>query len=287
MDYNPLKNDLTKVELLKVKLGTTYVPVSEVDFGDMETNRLTTGLTTRAYGGNTNSTIVGEAGNLMAGENISSRMSGGVMSGKNIGVGNSCYLITVISSQDVSIANNASGITLRNSSGINVGASANRIDLTNCSNVTIDELVYNYVGVGLSNVTVTTADNGKFRNDLTPDGNIISGTYTPTLTNTTNIDDSVAYTCQYLRVGNTVTVSGKFDINPTAAGTLTVMGISLPIASNFASTGECGGTAFCTAVAGMGASISSDPTNDRAKLLFISSDVTLQTMTFNFTYQII
>src|SRR5688500_4743620 len=36
---------------------------------------------------------------------------------------------------------------------------------------------------------------------------LTSGTYTPTLTNTTNLDGSTAYECQYLRVGNTVTVS--------------------------------------------------------------------------------
>src|SRR5438552_1367658 len=36
-----------------------------------------------------------------------------------------------------------------------------------------------------------------------------SGSYTPRLTNVANLSASTAYTCQWMRVGNTVTVSGK------------------------------------------------------------------------------
>jgi hypothetical protein len=286
MDYNPLKNQLTKVELLKVKLGNTYVPVSEIELPDIETNRLTTGLTTRAYGGNPNSTIVGEAGNLMAGENISSRMSGGVMSGKNIGVGNSCYLITVISSENVNIANNASGITLRNSSGINVGASSNRIDLTNCSNVTIDELVYNYVGVGLSNVTVTTADNGTYRNDNELSGSLVGLPYTPTLTNVTNVSASTAYPTQYSRVGRIVTVSGQVDIEPTGAGAFEV-GISLPVTSDIQQVWSCTGTCTSSDITDSPCYIKGDVANNRASLNGTAVNITNHLFYYVFTYRII
>src|SRR5439155_66361 len=47
---------------------------------------------------------------------------------------------------------------------------------------------------------------------------LASGTYTPTLTNSVNVAASTAYTCQYLRVGSVVTVSGQMDIDPTGAG---------------------------------------------------------------------
>lgn len=116
---------------------------------------------------------------------------------------------------------------------------------------------------------------------------IDQGTYTPTLTNVTNLDSSTAYSCQYLRVGSTVTVSGRVDVNPTAAASaLTQLGISLPIASNIANTNECGGTAIASAVAGNGA-ILGDATNNRAELNFLAGFTTDQPMYFTFTYRII
>jgi hypothetical protein len=60
---------------------------------------------------------------------------------------------------------------------------------------------------------------------------LASGTYTPTLSNTTNIAASAAFVCQYQRVGNVVTVSGRVNITPTAASVASELGISLPIAS--------------------------------------------------------
>lgn len=72
---------------------------------------------------------------------------------------------------------------------------------------------------------------------------ISSGTYTPTLTNTTNVSSSTAYQCQYLRVGSVVTVSGMVGITATAgAGTFTVLRMSLPISSNVSAIENLGGT---------------------------------------------
>lgn len=116
---------------------------------------------------------------------------------------------------------------------------------------------------------------------------LASGTYTPTLTNVANLDASTAYSCQYLRVGNTVTVSGRVDIDPTAAAASTQLGISLPIASNLANANECAGTAFASGVAGQGAAILGDTANDRAQLQFISGDLTNQAMYIQFSYQVI
>ena len=112
--------------------------------------------------------------------------------------------------------------------------------------------------------------------------------YTPTLTNVANIAASTAYQCQYLRVGNSVTVSGRVDIDPTLATTATQLGISLPIASAIGAVEDIAGVAFGPAVASLGAAILGDITNDRAQLEYISlSDVTNQAMYFIFTYQII
>lgn len=60
--------------------------------------------------------------------------------------------------------------------------------------------------------------------------NFADGTYTPSLTNITNVTGSTSYVAQYLRVGNTVTVSGKVDIDPTVAGAIEVR-LSLPVAT--------------------------------------------------------
>ena len=75
------------------------------------------------------------------------------------------------------------------------------------------------------------------------DGNVFSGTYTPTLTNSTNVAASTTGACQYMRVGNVVTVSGQLSVDPTLAATLTVLLISLPIASTFSSSRNAGGAA--------------------------------------------
>ena len=72
---------------------------------------------------------------------------------------------------------------------------------------------------------------------------LTSGTYTPTLTNFANVTSSIAYTCQYLQVGDVVTVSGRVNITMTTGGSVTQLQISLPVATNFSQEGQCGGTA--------------------------------------------
>lgn len=122
-------------------------------------------------------------------------------------------------------------------------------------------------------------------NPTTP--TLSSGTYTPTLTNTTNVVSSVSYLAQYMRVGSTVTVSGRVDIDVSLTATSTVLNISLPIASNLANTQNLGGTAYCPAIAALGAAIYADATGDTAQLEYISSDVNNRQFSYHFTYQII
>lgn len=118
-------------------------------------------------------------------------------------------------------------------------------------------------------------------------GTITSGTYTPTLTNVANLDASTAFVTSYLRVNNRVIVAGSVDIDPTLTATNTELGISLPIASNIGATVDVAGAAFDTSIAGMGAAIVGDATNDRARLFFTSTDVTNTSMFFIFMYRII
>lgn len=118
-------------------------------------------------------------------------------------------------------------------------------------------------------------------------GNIGWGTYTPVLTNVANLAASTAYQAQYIRVGNTVTVSGKVDVDPTLTATSTQLGIALPIASNIGAVEDVGGTAFAQAIAGQGAAILGDAANNRAQMEWIATDITNQAMYFTFTYQVI
>jgi len=78
----------------------------------------------------------------------------------------------------------------------------------------------------------------------TTDGNIFSGTYTPTGTASTNITAVTTFASQYMRVGNVVTVSGYVSVTTTSAsGTFSVFTLTLPIASSLASVRACSGTA--------------------------------------------
>lgn len=113
-----------------------------------------------------------------------------------------------------------------------------------------------------------------------------SGTYTPTLTNTTNIAASTTYVAQYLRVGSVVTVSGRVDVDPTALGSV-VLEMTLPIASNFAAIQQCAGVAADPSVSGQSAAIYAEVTNDKAVMAWITTDITNQAMYYTYTYQVI
>lgn len=116
---------------------------------------------------------------------------------------------------------------------------------------------------------------------------ISSGTYTPTLFNTTNMAASTAYTCQWVRTGTMVSVSGKVDVDPTAGGISTVLGISLPIASLLSAPEQLAGVAFAPGIAGQGAAMVGDHINDRAQMQWISGDITNQPMFFTFSYTVL
>ncbi len=111
-------------------------------------------------------------------------------------------------------------------------------------------------------------------------------TYTPNLTNVTNLASSTAASCQFMNVNGVVTVSGKVTIDPTTTGD-TVLGISLPVASNFGGTEDCAGVAFAPGIAGQGAAILADTANDRAQMQWVAVDFSSQVMYFTFTYEVL
>lgn len=158
-----------------------------------------------------------------------------------------------------------------------------------------NDSVYQYTIPSIDiQLTGTTAINGgaTVAQDLTVDGNfsalnVYSGTYTPTLTNTTNVAASTASVCQYMRVGNVVTVSGNVSIDPTALGQI-VLGMTLPIASALTAATQCGGTFAGSGVTTINlGSVVGDATNDRATFDGVVADIANRTYGFTFTYRIL
>lgn len=112
------------------------------------------------------------------------------------------------------------------------------------------------------------------------------GTYTPIIYEIANLTGSTNSLCQYLKVGNVVTVSGEVVITPIDVAVLTKLDISLPIASTFTLINNCAGTAI-SSDAGRGASIHADSGNTKAEMEWLSDDTDQHAMFFQFTYQII
>lgn len=111
-----------------------------------------------------------------------------------------------------------------------------------------------------------------------------SGSYTPTLTNTANLDSSTASVSYYMRVGDVVSVSGNVTVDPTAAAA-TTLGISLPIASDLSSFTQLAGHA--SNGAGDLATITGDITNNRATLAFTASFTVSRTLAYTFQYVVL
>lgn len=156
--------------------------------------------------------------------------------------------------------------------------------LTSATN--LGALSTGYVKIAVASSTATPSS--VFPIPLTDVATLAASTYTPTLTAVANVAASTAFACQWMQVGATVTVSGKLSIDPTAGATLTQLGISLPVASNFSAEEQCGGTAATAAVSGYSAAILADATNDRAELDFTTTvDVANRDWYFVFCYRVI
>ncbi len=85
---------------------------------------------------------------------------------------------------------------------------------------------------------------GSFQCDsITNDTGLAHGTYAPTCTAVANVDSTSAVTdFTYMRVGNSVLVSGNINIDATTITTLTRVRVSLPVASDLTNAGDLTGT---------------------------------------------
>lgn len=119
-----------------------------------------------------------------------------------------------------------------------------------------------------------------------------ANTYTPTLTNTANLDASTAHVFQYSWVTDpgtgltVVTVSGYVDVDPTTTLTDTQLTISIPLATTFSNVQECGGTGNSTTIAAQSAGIRAVASSGNVMMQWKTTDVTNQPMYLTFTYKI-
>jgi len=120
--------------------------------------------------------------------------------------------------------------------------------------------------------------------------NLTSGTYTPTLTNTSGIASSTAGTGSYQRIGNQVSGFVDFTATGTSEGVSGVFGVSLPIPSNFSSsTNVWGGYGVGRAGETIAPleEVSADTTNDRFIVKATLTDLSVRTIRINFNYTIL
>jgi hypothetical protein len=139
-----------------------------------------------------------------------------------------------------------------------------------------------FTGTSVATLAVTNAGD---LITIAPQQVTASGTYTPTWTGLANVTSVTAFSCQYMRVGDTVTVSGWVTIDPVIDNTPTSLSFSLPINSNTASVNFLNGTGV-TQGGGAAASLSGYASNF-GEFEVIPSLATAVNYSFHFTYRIV
>lgn len=143
-------------------------------------------------------------------------------------------------------------------------------------------ILYSFETKGLAYIV----DGGANLDTLTVD--ISNGTYTPTLTNISNVASSSIQITRYSRIGDDVTVSGAILLTPTTGGTTnTQFRINPPIASNFTTAYQASGV--MTRASGSASyepgTISSDATTDQIVFTFVATDSSPASRIITFTYK--
>jgi hypothetical protein len=113
-----------------------------------------------------------------------------------------------------------------------------------------------------------------------------SGVYTPTISNTTNVAASTMRQAFFTKVNNVVTVYGTIEIDPTSGAAATSFNLSLPIASNLATSYDLSGVGvvYYTPVR-----IEGDSPNDKAAFSIPPGTATPdsnQAMYYSFSYTV-
>lgn len=109
-------------------------------------------------------------------------------------------------------------------------------------------------------------------------------TYLPVHSALVNLSATTPYTAQYFQLGQFVQVAGAFLVDAIAGAANTSFTMSLPVVAAFTDVFQLGGTAFCPAIAGMGAAIIANVADQAATVQWLSSSTASQYMSFSFGY---
>jgi hypothetical protein len=139
---------------------------------------------------------------------------------------------------------------------------------------------------GTAGQVLTSDGSGVLSWETPGSGTVFSGTYTPSLTNSVNLDSATPSTCQYMRIDNVLNVSCKITVDPTDTFTATSVSISLPEGSTVEHDYSIAGTAACPTIAGEMAAVLGDVDNNVAAMQWQAIDTTSHDMYAHFTYVI-
>ena len=139
-----------------------------------------------------------------------------------------------------------------------------------------------FTGTSVATLAVTSAGD---LITIAPQQVTASGTYTPTWSGLANVTSVTAFSCQYMRVGDTVTVSGWVTIDPVIDNTPTRLSFTLPINSDTSVVNRLNGVGV-TEGGGAAASIQGYATNF-GEFEVSPSLATAVNYSFTFTYRIV
>lgn len=187
IDYNPIKEDLTKVEFLKIVSADTFVPVSE-SVSTISTSRGFVGMSVMPFGMPVESLGPMSSNRIGVGTNNSSESEGGLISGDGNRIGINSETSDIIGSKDSAIGNECRNVFLVNCLNCHVGDFAEDVRLENCVNYTVGEGVRGFSASFKSNETIDTTSDGTSREGNTK-GNVAIRSLTKTAS--FNIDPEV------------------------------------------------------------------------------------------------
>lgn len=187
IDYNPIKEDLTQVEFLKIVSGTTFVPES-LPVETIPTDRLYTGIKMTPFGMPVTASSAMSSSRLSAGTNNNSLTEGTITTGDNNRIGAESYGSNILGGSDNNIGNRSTGANLINCVNCKVGDLCQDVTLTNCVDYVIDEGVSGFSASFLTGETIQIDQNG-----TTKSGNTVANSKvkTASVNASFNIDSSI------------------------------------------------------------------------------------------------
>jgi hypothetical protein len=117
--------------------------------------------------------------------------------------------------------------------------------------------------------------------------NVKGGTYTPTVTNVSGLTGGTSFVSKYIRVGNTVTVYGRYNSTTTSPSGTASFRVTLPVASAFSSAEQCYGVGQSESDVIKNIYVRSDATNDEAIITVTSTSASLFSMYYSFSYEVL